>query len=357
MKNAIKVILLTLMLTMMMIVVGAAAADTEVKAATKSSRKTITVGNSAKLKLSVNGKWISYKKIKFKSSNKKVVKVKKGFAIARKTGKATVTAVCKGVKFKWKIKVKKRKKVSLTVGQQLPIKINVEGKNVASKKVKWKSSNKKVAAISKKGILTAKKAGKTIVSAKYKGYMLNWEINVKAGAKGNDVVTVPKSTRAQNYNKVKDYINKNGSFNLNGNKFVTYEDEGITVEIENDTQNRRLNFLFTYTATTSKSGITLTLTVESKLSVSESDENNANIIVTMADSTNTVKYMMQSNIYIPTYNNSQTINFTETVLQGFTSQSSQETANGIFDVSMELWDIYMQSITGVNLKGLGFKAY
>ena len=39
-------------------------------------------------------------------------------------------------------------------------------KGAKAKKVKWKSSNRKIATVSKKGVIKAKKAGKCIITAK-----------------------------------------------------------------------------------------------------------------------------------------------------------------------------------------------
>ena len=54
-----------------------------------------------------------------------------------------------------------KKSLSLTVGKTY--KLKVKG---TKKKVKWNSSNKKVVTVSKKGKVTAKKAGKATITAK-----------------------------------------------------------------------------------------------------------------------------------------------------------------------------------------------
>ena len=55
-----------------------------------------------------------------------------------------------------------KKKVTLTVGKKVKLKV----KNAGKKKVKWKTSNKKVAKVNKKGVVKAKKAGKATITAK-----------------------------------------------------------------------------------------------------------------------------------------------------------------------------------------------
>lgn len=61
-----------------------------------------------------------------------------------------------------KIKLSKSS-ITITEGQTKKIKVKNNKKKL---KVKWKSKNKKIATVSKKGVITAKKAGKTKIIAK-----------------------------------------------------------------------------------------------------------------------------------------------------------------------------------------------
>ncbi|MCH5264262.1 MAG: Ig-like domain-containing protein [Lachnospiraceae bacterium] len=61
-----------------------------------------------------------------------------------------------------KLKMKK-KKVTITVGQKKTLKLTVSPKKAA---VKWSSDKKKIASVSKKGVVTGKKAGKATITAK-----------------------------------------------------------------------------------------------------------------------------------------------------------------------------------------------
>ena len=56
--------------------------------------------------------------------------------------------------------------------------INKNGKVIKASKVKWKSKNKKVAKINKKGTITAVKIGKTKMTAKYKGKTYKFTVEV-----------------------------------------------------------------------------------------------------------------------------------------------------------------------------------
>ena len=113
---------------------------------------------------------------KWKSSNSKVVSVnKKGKLTAKKIGKATITATTKlGATAKIKVTVIKgnvkttkitlaKKKISLKKGKKYTITPEVKPISTTDK-LKYKSSKKKVATVSKKGVVKAKKKGKTVIT-------------------------------------------------------------------------------------------------------------------------------------------------------------------------------------------------
>lgn len=79
---------------------------------------------------------------------------------------------------KKKIKLNK-KKATMRVGKTLKLKL----KNAKAKKVKWKSSNKKVATVSKKGVVKALKKGKVTITAKYKGKKYKCKIKINKTVK------------------------------------------------------------------------------------------------------------------------------------------------------------------------------
>ncbi len=134
--------------------------------------KKATIGVKEALTLKVTG---ATSKISYKSSNKKVATVgSKGKVTGKKTGKATITAAtAKGKKITCTITVKKapkkvtlnKKKVTLTKGKTFKIKVKLP-KNTASYKKTYKSSNKKVATVSKSGTIKAVKKGKAVITVK-----------------------------------------------------------------------------------------------------------------------------------------------------------------------------------------------
>ena len=80
-----------------------------------------------------------------------------------------------------------KKKAVIYVGGQLRLK--VKG---TKKKVKWSSKEKKIATVSKKGVVKGKRAGKTKITAKVKGKKLVCRLTVKA--KKKRVITTAEAT-------------------------------------------------------------------------------------------------------------------------------------------------------------------
>jgi len=116
------------------------------------------------------------KKVSWKSSNKKVATVNSsGLITAKKTGTTYITVkAANGTQKRCKVKVSipsvkkvkiSKSNVSMKQGKTLKLTCTVSPK-AASKKVKWSSSNKKVATVNSSGIVTAKKGGTTYITAK-----------------------------------------------------------------------------------------------------------------------------------------------------------------------------------------------
>ncbi len=94
---------------------------------------------------------------------------KNGKVTAKKNGKATITARVKGTKVSAKSRITvgtpvskiklNRKSVSLKKGQKFTLKITISPKKASNKKVSYESSNRKVATVSKKGVIRAVSAG------------------------------------------------------------------------------------------------------------------------------------------------------------------------------------------------------
>lgn len=149
---------------------------------TKTSK--VTLGVKEKLTISAVKPLQSYK-----SSNTKVATVSsKGVITAKKVGKATITVVDKnGTTLKVTVTVKKApkkisasfKKKTLKVGKKVTLKAKFT-KGYYSNKIKFTSSNKKVATVTSKGVIKAKKKGTCKITMKtYNGKKVTVKITVK----------------------------------------------------------------------------------------------------------------------------------------------------------------------------------
>ena len=149
-----------------------------------------------KTKVSVSGKKVS-KAVTYKSSNKKVATVNaKGKITAKKKGTATITVYSKADKKKTcKIKVTvgtpvtkvklNKTKANLNVGKSLTLKTTLSPKKPSNKGIIWKSSNTKVATVTSKGVVKAKKAGTVKITATAKdgsGKKATCKVTVKKAA-------------------------------------------------------------------------------------------------------------------------------------------------------------------------------
>lgn len=107
----------------------------------------------------------------------KKTKIKKSIAILTSaaillTG-ISVSAAKKNITFV-------KSKQTVYVGKKITLKISVPKKyKKQTSKIKWSSSNKKVAVVNKKGVVTAKKTGKTVIKAKFYGTTAKCTVTVK----------------------------------------------------------------------------------------------------------------------------------------------------------------------------------
>lgn len=95
---------------------------------------------------------------------------------------------------------------TLSQGKTLQLKIN----GVKAKKVKWKSSNKKIATVSKNGTVKAVKSGKATISGKYNGITFKTNITVQPSGKEYNLLLAEDKNLAIYLKKVEDgfiYLN------------------------------------------------------------------------------------------------------------------------------------------------------
>ena len=166
-----------------------------------------------KTKVSVSGKKVS-KAVTYKTSNKKVATVNaKGKITAKKKGTATITVYSKADKKKTcKIKVTvgtpvtkvklNKTKANLNIGKTLTLKTTLSPKKPSNKGIIWKSSNAKIATVTSKGVVKAKKAGTVKITATAKdgsGKKATCKITVKKAAvvkSDNPAPVVPLSIQS-----------------------------------------------------------------------------------------------------------------------------------------------------------------
>ena len=140
-------------------------------AAVKINKTSVSVLRGKTYNLKITG---TKKKIKWTSSNKKIATVSASGKIKGiKKGRCNIYAKVGKKKYTCKVTVKQpvtsiklsKKSISLNKGKKYTLKARIAPKSAANKAVMWKSSNTKIASVSSKGVVTAKSAGTTTITA------------------------------------------------------------------------------------------------------------------------------------------------------------------------------------------------
>lgn len=132
-------------------------------------------GSTSSLRVKIAPSNAINKNVTYVSSNKKIVSVnQKGKIKALKKGKATIKVIAKdGSKKSDKIvvyvgnpitKIRTTKNVTIQKGDTYELETTISPRGATYKKVAYKSSNKKVATVTKEGVIQAKKAGKATIT-------------------------------------------------------------------------------------------------------------------------------------------------------------------------------------------------
>ncbi len=170
-------------------------------AAPKLNKTSITLAKGSSCTLKVKN---TKKKVKWKSMNKKVATVtSKGRVTGKKKGTTYITASVSGKKLSCKVTVndgpytnlsknnnKSRagsEKLYVSKGRSFTVKIyKVSGKAYKGTSVKWKSMDKTIASVSKRGRVTGKKKGTTYITAAVAGKTFSIETTVEEPYQTND---------------------------------------------------------------------------------------------------------------------------------------------------------------------------
>ena len=160
------------------------------------------------------------KKVTWSSKNQKVATVtQNGKVTAKAAGTTTITATTEDGGFtatcKVTVKIPVTKvtlnKTKLTLGakEKFTLKATITPRNAANKTVKWTSSKKSVATVSSKGVVTAKKTGKAVISAKVDGITKKCTITVKKAPKKITLNAKKKNLKRGKTFKIKVKLPKN----------------------------------------------------------------------------------------------------------------------------------------------------
>ena len=286
MKLKMRIMALALACTMMVTsayVPASAAKKANVKKVTVASslsgdKKTVYVAKGKKVKLkttvSVTPNKKANKGVTFKSSNKKVATVNgKGIVKGKKTGTAKITVRSKKNKKKKasitvkvmktavsKIKIGKTE-ASLNAGESLTLKAKVTAGKAACKKVAWTSSNKKVATVTKKGVVQAKSAGTATITVKAidgSGKKASCKVTVNDSVVTNNLVSMdivnPQTVtftleKAQQLSKeqvcIKTKENSTGQYNntLEIENLTTADSVNYTVTVSSEKRIEEMNYV------------------------------------------------------------------------------------------------------------------
>jgi len=144
------------------------------------TKATIYTKGTTKVTLKATVKGAS-SKVTWKSSNTKIATVKSGVVTAKKAGTATITATANGISKTCKITVKNAtltvKKTALTVKKGKTVKISATV--TPGSKIAYKTSNKKIATVTSKGVVKGIKKGKTTITVSSNGIKKTVKITVK----------------------------------------------------------------------------------------------------------------------------------------------------------------------------------
>ncbi len=192
-------------------------------ATTKLNKSSITIikGNTYNLKLKNNTK-----KVKWSSSNKKIATVNSnGKVTAKKVGTATVIAKVGKIKYTCKITVEKpslnKSKATVYTGNTTTLQL----KNTTLK-VKWSTSNKKIATVNSNGKVTAKKAGTCKITAKINNKKYTCKITVKT--KDKNILSYMDIILTRN-NKIEQNLVNEGFYIYSGIKWYSSNNQIATV--------------------------------------------------------------------------------------------------------------------------------
>ena len=256
----------------------------------------------------------------------------------KKIGKATITAKYKGKKYKCKVTVKCRifKKGTISLFKTQTTTLKLKSGNKVMKVKSWKSSNKSVATVSSKGVVTAKKIGSSTITCtdkKNDKYKVTIKVNSPSAA-------------------LKHFLIKNGKIDNNGCYYVgkTYYDENAdnyyTVFVTYDSINNQ----FEFESDSEYDGKTFVLFMDIPYSISKNAPlfyynlvtENYNTNWEATGSINPANYTLNQQVYFDLYEGSDPYD------------NLQSYGNIDLRASISCWNKLLNECLGFGLKALGF---
>ncbi len=133
----------------------------------------------------------------------------------------------------------KKTKVTITTGTTYTLKLlDKKGKTISASKVKWSTSSKKIATVSKKGVVTGVKKGTATITATYKGKKYTCKVTVKNAALSatKKTLSVGKSfTLTLKDASGKKIDPKNVKWSTSKKSVATVSTKGVVKAVENGT--------------------------------------------------------------------------------------------------------------------------
>lgn len=174
-RNLSFIFVLSLILTLFISMPAQAATAKSGKVAVTVPKTTLYVGDSRNNSIPITVKYnnkIVKSGIKYSTSNKKIVTVKKGKIVASRKGTATISVRYKNKTCRFKITVKNstlnisKKSLSLQKGKTYTFKAYANKTQVKATSVKWTTSNNKIVSVNKNGTIKGIRNGKAVITAK-----------------------------------------------------------------------------------------------------------------------------------------------------------------------------------------------
>ena len=252
-----------------------------------------------------------------------------------------------------------KKKLTLTVGKSYTLRL----KHV-KKKVKWSSSKKKVAAVTKKGKVKAVKAGTATITAKTSGKKYKCRVTVKEKAKSisptpdndndNDFTTTVQTDYAANFEILKNYILTYGFTNESGDKVIN----GSYCNYDSD-------LIYGITYSTTEQAFTFLLASTHELDYDSTGISALSLSVTEASIANGTArfYIVFDSEYYGIVNGSfplSSIGSEENSLSWVTEEANltgtEDLANSYISLAYASWELLLQEHSLMPLTDLGFGA-